>query len=168
MKKALVIGVILLFLGVGFQPALANEISAVDEDCLECQPVNRVDLLKVKLLLIRLEVFTNIVLSKLGHIPEVKEKCQEVSDKMSILNVITEELKLVFPIGNIIICIYFLILGSVVFRMWDFFDELSTKFEKLPIIAGIFHIWANIFVYLLYYIASIMTKLKCPGFGTPW
>ena len=38
MKKALVIGVILLFLGVGLKPALANEIpisntSDVDEDC---------------------------------------------------------------------------------------------------------------------------------------
>ena len=56
----------------------ANEV--VDEDCLECQPVNRVDLLRVKLLLTRLEVFTNVILSKLGHIPEIEEKCEEILD----------------------------------------------------------------------------------------
>ena len=83
MKKALVIGVILLFLGVGIQPALANEVSTnavsdVEEDCLECQPASRVDLLKVKLLLIRLEAITNVILSKFGHIPEIKEKCEKI------------------------------------------------------------------------------------------
>ena len=92
MKKALVICIILLFLGVGFQPALANEVSDVDEDCLECQPVNRIDLLKVKLLLIRVEAITNVILSKYGHIPEVAEKCKVASDKISILKDMNEEL----------------------------------------------------------------------------
>ena len=82
-KKALVVVIIVLFLGVVFQPALANEISIdvvsdVDEDCVECQPVSRVDLLRFKLLLIRLETFTNIILSKLGHYPEIKEKCEKI------------------------------------------------------------------------------------------
>ena len=63
-KEGLVVGIIILFLGVGFQPALANEVSTtivsdVDEDC-GCQPVNKIDLLKVRLLLIRLKIFTNI------------------------------------------------------------------------------------------------------------
>ena len=88
MKKALVVVVILLFLGVGFQPATANEISTnpifdVDEDCFECQPVSRVDLLKVKLLLIRLKSFTNVISSKYGYIPEVAEKCEEISDRIT-------------------------------------------------------------------------------------
>ena len=83
MKKALVVGIIVLFLGVGFQPALANEVSTnivsdVDEDCLECQPVNRADLLRVRLLLIRLEVFINIVLSIFGHIPKIVTICEEI------------------------------------------------------------------------------------------
>ena len=92
MKKALVCGVILLFLGVGFQPALANKVSIssvsdVEEDCLECQPVNRVELLRVKLLLIRLEVFTNVILSKFGHIPEIREKCEEASERISEISI---------------------------------------------------------------------------------
>ena len=61
----------------------ANEI--VDEECLECQPVSRVDLLKVRLWLIRLGVAINSILSKFNHIPEVKEKCEEVSDRINEL-----------------------------------------------------------------------------------
>ena len=99
MRKLLVFGIILLFLGVGFQPALANEISTntvsdVDEDCIECQPVSRVDLLKVRLLLIRLEVFTNVILSRFGNIPRVSEKNEEIYDKISTLKEINNELKL--------------------------------------------------------------------------
>ena len=98
LKKGLVIGIIVLFLGVGFQPALANEISTnmvsdVDEDCLECQPVNRVEILKVKLLLIRIEAITNILLSRFGHITEVKEKYQELSDRIITLRKMNEEFK---------------------------------------------------------------------------
>ena len=81
MKKAIVIGVILLFLGVGFQPALA--VSDVDKDCLECQPVSRVDNFRVKLLFIRLEVVINVILSKFAHIPEIVTICKEI---LEILN----------------------------------------------------------------------------------
>ena len=93
--KVLVVCIIVLFLGVGFQPALANEISTttvsdVDEDCLECQPVNRIDLLKVRLLLIRVEVLTNILMQRFGHIPEIKEKCEEISNRISKLQVLNE------------------------------------------------------------------------------
>ena len=83
LRKVLVVGIIVLFLGVGFQPAFANEInttivSDVDEDCLECQPVNNVDILRVRLLVIRIKAITNVILSRFGYIPEVKEKCEEV------------------------------------------------------------------------------------------
>ena len=54
-------------------------VSDIGEDC-GCQTVNRVDLLRFKLLLIRVEVITNIILSKFGHIPEVEEKCQDILD----------------------------------------------------------------------------------------
>ena len=85
MRKGLVVGIILLFLGVGFQPALAKDVSTnvvsdVDEDCFECQPMSRVDLLKVKLLLIRIEAITDVIVSRFGHIPEIQEKCEEVLD----------------------------------------------------------------------------------------
>ena len=60
---------------------LTNVVSANEvEDCVECQPMNRVELLKVKLLLIRIEAITNIISSKLGHITEIAEKCEEISE----------------------------------------------------------------------------------------
>ena len=119
-SKGLAVAVIILFLGVGIQPALADEISTnivsdVDEDCLDCQPVNRVELLKVKLLLIRIEAFTNIILSRFGHIPEVKEKCEEILD---IIN--SEGL-------NDIIC-------NILMRIGIFLEELGKKFPEGTII----------------------------------
>ena len=64
MKKALVIEVILLFLGVGIQPALANEISTnalsdVDEDCFECQVSNVFRHLQAKMMLIKPKAVKN-------------------------------------------------------------------------------------------------------------
>ena len=82
MKKALVIVVILLFLGVIFQPALANEISHTvsddEDDCLECQPMNRAEFLRAKFILIKLEIFINVILSKFSHIPEIVTICKEI------------------------------------------------------------------------------------------
>ena len=53
----------------------ANEV----EDCFECQPVDRFDVLKVRLLLIKIEAVTNVILSRFGHIPEVQEKHEDLS-----------------------------------------------------------------------------------------
>ena len=52
-------------------------VSDVEEDC-GCQVVNRYDWFRVKLLSVRLKVVTNILLLRFGHIPEVREKCQEI------------------------------------------------------------------------------------------
>ena len=85
MKKIIVICVIFLFIGVVFQPVLAGEASItkksdVNENCVECQPASRVDLLRVRLLVIRIKAITNVILSRFGYIPEVEEKCEEVLD----------------------------------------------------------------------------------------
>ena len=94
----------------------ANEV----EDCIECQPVNRVDLLKVRLLLIRLEVFTNIILSRLGHIPEVEEKCQEASERIS--EIILQD--------NTVICNLLLITGIFVVAIAELIDMILNLFKQ--------------------------------------
>jgi hypothetical protein len=87
-KKGFVIGVIILFVGLGFQPVFAVEnrvnIDNIEmiEDC-ECQEVDSQNLVRVKLLMNNLKFFTNILIKRFGHIPEVKEKCQEVVDLIS-------------------------------------------------------------------------------------
>ena len=54
-------------------------ISIFEEDC-GCQDVNRVDLLRFRLLLIRIEAINNVILTRFGHIPEIREKCEEILD----------------------------------------------------------------------------------------
>ena len=83
MKKVIVISVIALFFFVGFQSAFAVEpkLSADNiekvEDC-DCQELDSENLVRVKLLMNKLEVFTNIILFRFGHIQEVNEKCEEL------------------------------------------------------------------------------------------
>ena len=94
----------------------ANEV----EDCLECQPVNRFDLLKVKLLMIRLETYTNIILSKFGFISEIEEKCQEILDHINSNRVLEFTLICYF-----LLVIYFLVVGVTVIL-----DEILTEIAK--------------------------------------
>ena len=136
MKNALVIGVILLFLGVGIQPALANEvfstiISDAEEDC-GCQPINRAELLRVKLLLIRLEVFTNIILSKFSHIPEIQEKCGEISNGVTTLRERINGLNPDLPLENEpIICYILIILIIQIGLLIEFMFYLGQLFPIL-------------------------------------
>ena len=83
MKKIIIIGVIALFICVGFQSAFAIEpkvsenIVEKEEDC-ECQEIDKINPVRVKLLFTQLKVVTNILSKKFGYIPEVKEECQEI------------------------------------------------------------------------------------------
>ena len=141
LKNSIVISVILLFLGVGFQPALADEISTtvvsdVDEDCLDCQPVNRVELLRVKLLLTRLEVFTNILMSKFGHIPGIADECEEVSEGITTLQERINYLKLKLPSQEyIILCDILLVIvisWTLLYLSVHYFAEIFYwKFPEL-------------------------------------
>ena len=58
-------------------------VSDVEEDC-ECQDVNRYDLFRVKLLLVRIKVITNILLLRFGHIPEVADKCFDILENLDL------------------------------------------------------------------------------------
>ena len=54
-------------------------VSDVEDDC-GCQVVSSSNLVRVKLLMFRLKIITNILLLRFGHIPEIAEKCQEILD----------------------------------------------------------------------------------------
>jgi parallel beta-helix repeat protein len=56
------------------------------EDC-DCQEVDRPNPNNVKHLMIRLKTVTNIFVSRYGHIPEVKEKCQELSNDINSVGI---------------------------------------------------------------------------------
>ncbi len=108
MKKCIVIGIILLFIGVGFQPVFAEESLPItlkrEEDCFKCQVSDEYNLLKVKLLMYKVRVIVNIVLlSKLGKIPEIKENCQEILDVINSENSLGES-----PICNVLFPLVFI------------------------------------------------------------
>ena len=162
MKKVLAVAVILLFLGVGVQPALANEVSNtvsdVDEDCLECQPVNRIDILKVKLLMIRVEAFTNVILSRFGHIPEIREKCEEISDRITNFQEMYNDLKLGslnwdFPI----ICAFIDTIYTPIYNLFKIGVDLYWKYFNNPIL------WAIIGIldWLLYILRVTWEIFNC-------
>jgi len=101
-KKSLVVGIIVLFIGVGFQPAFANEVSItnkseVEEDC-DCQPVSNLHLIRLERMLNRLEIHTKILSFFSKYNPEFAEKYQEISNRISTLketnNELNNELKL--------------------------------------------------------------------------
>ena len=133
-SKILAIGVILLFIGVGIQPAFAVELKlSTDktekaEDC-ECQEVNRADPFMVLLWLDKLEVFTNIILSKFGHIPEVEEDCY---DMFNIINSYD-------PLSNgEVVCAIIIGFYSVISSIYNSIKELQEKLiERYPIIGNL-------------------------------
>jgi hypothetical protein len=89
--KILALGVIILFITVGIQPALAIEpkLSAdnieKEEDC-DCQELDSKTLSRVNLLLTKLKLRTDLVSKRFGHIPEIKEKCDKLSDVVNSIN----------------------------------------------------------------------------------
>jgi len=87
-KKVLVTGIIILFIGIGLQPAFANEISItktsdIDKGCKSCQPVNKNLIYRLKSLMNRFEKTKYILSIFSKHNPEHKEKYQEFSDKIT-------------------------------------------------------------------------------------
>ena len=86
-KKGLVVGIIVLFLGVGFQPAFAKEIISTisnNEDDCNCDVVSKSELLRFERLLTRFKLVIKSILMRYRNIPEIEEKCNEI---LNILNI---------------------------------------------------------------------------------
>ena len=157
MKKVLILGIIVLFVSVGFQPVLANEVSItktsdIVEDC-GCQENNRVNLLRFKLFLIRLEAFTNIILlSKLGYIPEVAEKCEE------ILDIINSNKVLDYPI----ICALIFVIFSPVIALHELLGVIYDKYwRENPFIAKIILALDQPLIFLLFIMVLMLYQFDC-------
>ena len=85
--KILVIGVVVLFIGVGIQPALAvnHNVTESKDDCDLCPKVSNQNIGLIKSLINRLEIYEKqlSVLSRFN--PEFEEKYQEVSKGISTI-----------------------------------------------------------------------------------
>jgi hypothetical protein len=128
MNKGIVIGVIVLFVGMVFQPAFAIETipnaEKVEEveDC-DCQENEKYNPIMIKLLLNKVKVFTNIIMSRYGHIPKVKESCYNIFDILNSYNPLS--------IGQVICAIalgIYLEMSSMFTRMWEFQEYLIKNY----------------------------------------
>ena len=119
-------------------------LSDVEDDC-ECQDVNRYDLYRVKLLLVRIKVITNILLLRFGHIPEIAEKCSDILENLD-LNKLQEP-----PI----ICAILESICNQIDYIYDVLDYLLTVYEDYEIIFFIIAslipplAWIGVIVYSL-------------------
>jgi len=100
-------------------------------------------LFRVKLLLVRLEVYINIILLRFGYIPEVAEKCHE------ILDVINSNRQWDFPIiCDIVESIY-----NQIQDILNYLIDLSTEYRHDPIIHSI--------ILFFYYRVEYIDTLVC-------
>lgn len=163
-KKGWVVGIIILFIGAGIQPAFAEEsiITTLDneEDCNDCQVVDSYSSLRVKLLLFKATVVTNIISSsRLGDIPEIKEECQELSNKISKMK---NELGTELPIQD-----YPLICDSLsssiitIEYIFAYLDVLSQLYPNIKILQTLYILFANIYDILNAVIFILMEIFDC-------
>jgi hypothetical protein len=83
-NNALTVGIILLFIGVGIQPAFADvsniSISDSEDDCEICPKINNQYLIKIKSFIDKLEKHDNILSISTKLNPEFVKKYQELSN----------------------------------------------------------------------------------------
>ena len=141
-KNGLVVGVILLFIGVGIQPAMAvnPDTSDSEDDCNLCPKVSSLHLVRLKSLLNRIEKYDNIlsVLSK--KYPEVAEKYQELLERITTFKEMNQEsLQWKFPFIRLIFCPFSIVILSVLFVIGGF----------MTLLPGIDKFYEKIFIPLL-------------------
>jgi hypothetical protein len=108
--KTLAVAVILLFIGLGVNPAIAvvEPITSEIDDCNLCPKLSKQHIVRIKSFIDRLEKYDNelSVLSKLN--PEIEEKHKEISNAISTLSDMNEFDDWSFPV----ICNLLLIIGD--------------------------------------------------------
>ena len=124
--KTLAVAVILLFLGLAIQPSVAvqPETTDIEDDCNLCaKKVSKHHLVLIQSITRRLETYSNQILNEFKDEPEIRQKCQEISDNIALLRDI--KLGWDFPI----ICTTLALLISPIAHIWTFLFNLIIKYE---------------------------------------
>ena len=182
-KKSLVIGIIILFIGMGIQQAFAyenisiNRTSSENIDDCNCQANDNYDIVRIKSLLNRAERSLNRVEILIKFIPilsknnpEIIEDCEELSDKIKDLSIIVDELTIALSgQDNTIICAILEAMLNVVGIIYMVGENILNLtyiiFQNNPIIAN-FIVQLdtlNFFIAILIIsiIATIMVNYDC-------
>jgi len=174
-KEILILGIICLFIGVGIQPAFANENIPINrpseniEDC-NCEINDNFDIVRIKSLLNRAEWSLNRVeaLTKLIPIlsknnPEIIEDFEEISEKINAFRVIYEVLKsesYSWEFTNI--CNLLDLLRHIIIIPGGILENIYERFFDYPTIRSILEIFIGILMLQFGITTGIMMLLDCP------
>ena len=161
--KSLVALVVVLFIGVGIQPAFAitPNTSSSKEDC-NCEELNNYELVKVERLLNKAEVYSKFlsVLSKYN--PETKDEIGKLSDKISTLK---EELADETALPTI--CFILERIYEISKDVYLFFEELiysfTSYFSLALILASMCLGITNLIKFNIFFIGQLLSCWEWPG-----
>jgi len=125
LNKGLAIAVIILFVGVGIQPAYAinSDASEIDDDCNLCLKVNKQFVFKIKSLICKIEVNRN-KLSKLSkYNPDIEEKFTKISSRFSFLKQFSENYVLYWNFPFICSYLFVVQLSLILFQFLFLFNK---------------------------------------------
>jgi hypothetical protein len=130
------------------------------EDC-DCQEVERPNPFMVKLLLNRVETYTNIIISKFEHIPEVKENCQE------LLDIINTNRQLDNSLIFTIICSILEDILDIVKSINEYVGNVLDKVAETPFFLLMVLLWLPFAIpnYFIYTTLVFLVHYVC---GIPW
>ena len=128
-RKVLVAGIIVLFLGIGVQTAFAIEISNVKpsseniEDC-NCQVIDNYKLEKYKNQIDKLETYSKLLLTLSKNYPKVEVEYQKLLNDIDLFKGIYDNLENYKSVNNRPICDF---LTNI---YWDIYD-IAIKYSAL-------------------------------------
>ena len=155
--KILALCVVLCFIGIGIQPAFAIDIKQSiskdeTEECEDCKELSNAELVKVKQLINRVEVYSKLLLVLARDNPELRYLSEELSDKIAILK---EEITNGPPFPIICATLEYIIL--FVSYMPEIFDDWMQNSSPLKmIIAWIYSRTIIFFVYPIFVVTFII------------
>ena len=134
-KKGLVCAVIILFIGVSFQPAIAIDVkSSIDNteeenDC-GCGTISKVQRIRFEKLLNRLEIHTNKLPLLFKDDPKLQEKYKELSYRITTI----KNMKYSFPLYEFSnICSFLEAIFNPLVGIFDYLDGIwNGDDENLP------------------------------------
>jgi len=96
--KTLAVGIIFLFIGVAVSPSTAvnipnREKATLKENC-DCQTVDEINLIRLERVLDKLDRYSRISTFLLKQYPEISKEIEDISDKISTLKKMNDELKI--------------------------------------------------------------------------
>lgn len=144
-SKILTLSVVVLFIIIGLQPAIAVDsnqsiVSKTSKENCNCKEVDDRQFIILEKQLNSFEVYTKLLLILSRYNPEVKGEVQELSNAISTINEMYDKIETCLSYNEKPICEVLYNAHSKTYDIWDVLDELHDKFKDIKIIVQILEI----------------------------